>query len=192
MKAILGHISSSEEVPHHEYCPDGSSSWCSYQRDIANGTSFHKAIKNPLAPAIVEKINPLFQKFGDKQFLSAVEKCYTTNANESFHHVLWNICPKEQYTSPKEFSLSLNLAVGIFNEGITNTYSLFFKMLNLPFTENMKKSLMNVDKKRINESDYKSKLTVRQKRRERKSRKTKKMDAFKHVEGTQYKSQQFI
>ena len=73
------------------------------------------------------------------------------------------------------------------------------KKNSVPFPQQRKdvlaasdKGSFYVDKKRINESDYKSKLTVRQKRRERKSRKTKKMDAFKHVEGTQYKSQQFI
>ena len=51
-QAILHHYSSTEKRPKHDFCPTGSDSWCSYQRDLANGTNIHKVIKNPFSPAL--------------------------------------------------------------------------------------------------------------------------------------------
>ena len=40
--AALMHICSNKENNcHWKYCPAGSDSWCSFQRDIANGTNLH-------------------------------------------------------------------------------------------------------------------------------------------------------
>ena len=43
--AILDHY---KEDTLYEHCPPGKESWCSFQRDVATGSSFHKPIKNPL------------------------------------------------------------------------------------------------------------------------------------------------
>ena len=43
--AILDHY---KEDTLYEHCPPGKESWCSFQMDIATGSSFHKPIKNPL------------------------------------------------------------------------------------------------------------------------------------------------
>lgn len=37
-RAILKHHSSTPENPHHENCPQGAGSWCSYNRDFAEET----------------------------------------------------------------------------------------------------------------------------------------------------------
>ena len=171
VRVILGHVLSTAGKPKHEDCPKGSTSQSSYQRDIANRIQEHWLIKNSLTPAIVEKVEPVFETFGDKQFLAAVEKCYTTNANESFHHVVWSMCPKEQYNSPKGFSVALNLLVGIFNDCVRKTHTSSYKMLNPPFTENMNESLLKIYKDRIIKSDYRSKLTICQKGCLKKTRK---------------------
>ena len=55
----------------------------------------------------------------------------------------------------------------------------------------MNESLLNIDKDRIIKPDYQSKLTIRQKTHFKEHWKVKRMDAFKHIEGTQYKSQKF-
>ncbi|XP_070532674.1 uncharacterized protein [Ptychodera flava] len=36
-KAILQHYASSNEEPHHDYCPQGAQSWCKWQRDKVTG-----------------------------------------------------------------------------------------------------------------------------------------------------------
>ena len=43
--AILDHY---KEDTLYEHCPPGKESWCSFQRDVATGSSFHKPSKNPL------------------------------------------------------------------------------------------------------------------------------------------------
>ena len=61
--------------------PPGKRSWCSFQRDVATGSSFHKLIKNPLPEAVVKVIKPLFDRLRKKELLASVEKCRTQNVN---------------------------------------------------------------------------------------------------------------
>ena len=80
----------------------------------------------------------------------------------------------------KEFSrriFALNLSVGIFSNDVQKTYSSFY----------INESFLQIDKNRIIKSDYWSKLIIYQKPCFKKWQKIK-LDAFKHVEGTQYES----
>lgn len=113
-KAIMYHYASTEENPQHTFCPVGKDSSCSYQRDVANNTKLHKPIKNPFPPAIIEVIKPLFDRLGDANFLAGCERCATQNPNESLHHVIWGLAPKEQYTSPRETGLAVGLGCLLF------------------------------------------------------------------------------
>jgi hypothetical protein len=130
-KAIMYHYASSEEKPQHDYCPIGKDSWCTYQRDTANNTKLHVPIKSPFPPAIVDVIKPVFDRLGDANFLAGCEKCATQNANESLHHVIWGLAPKEQYTSPCETSLAVGLGCLLFNSGIEITYSQLLPRIGL-------------------------------------------------------------
>lgn len=104
--AILKHYSSSAEVPRHDDCPEGPSSWCSYQRDV-----------------VVEVIQPLFDRLGAETFLIGCEECYTQNRNECLHHVIWGMASKEVYSSPQEISTAISLGVLQFNQGYGATYA---------------------------------------------------------------------
>ena len=82
LRAILEHVlSTADNHPKQEDCPKVSTSCCSYQRDLGNVTQKDRLIQNPIASATVEKVQLLVKKIGDKYFLTAVEKCYTTNVN---------------------------------------------------------------------------------------------------------------
>ena len=105
--AILKHYSSTLENPNHEDCPAGKNSWCSYNRDVASGTNYHQPIKNSLPPAVVAEIQPLFDRLGSKEFLANCEDGKTQNVNESYHHVVWNLAPKEQLNSPLEIKINV-------------------------------------------------------------------------------------
>ena len=56
------------DEPKHEDCPVGSNSWCSFQRDMPNQTNKHVPIKNPLPPAVVTEIQPIFHRLGIEHF----------------------------------------------------------------------------------------------------------------------------
>ena len=190
-KAIMYHYASTEENPQHTFCPVGKDSWCSYQRDVVNNTTFHKPVKNPFPPAIIEVMKPVFDRLGDANFLAGCERCATQNPNESLHHVIWGLAPKEQYTSPRETSLAVSLGCLLFNSGMEITYSQLQPKIGLNVDEKMVNEWKKVDKKRIDTAEYKEKSAVKERRKKYKRQRANKADAFVHKEGIQYKSQEF-
>lgn len=190
-QAILKHYSSTLEKPQHDNCPVGSSSWCSYQRDIANGTNLHKPIKNPFNDAIVEVMQPLFDRLGDETFLVGSEDCYTQNRNECLHHVIWGMASKEVYSSPPEISLSISLGVLQFNQGFNATYAELLPTLGMQVHLPMLEAWKKIDLDRIYQADYRSSADVKQQRKAKRKSKLKRQDAFVHQEGIMYKSQAF-
>ena len=122
--AILDHY---KEDTLHNHCPSGKGSWC----------SFHKPIKNPLPDTVVKVIKPLFDRLGKKEFLVSVENCGTQNANEPFHHIVWQYAAKDKVNSVNEINLALHLAVLVFNEGHGLSISAICKSVGVQFSQNM-------------------------------------------------------
>ena len=106
---------------NHEYCPKGKNSCCSFNRDEATGDNTHKPIKHPILQATVEIIKPFFEGLGSPSFLAAVEDCRKQNANESFHHLVWQLAPKDMSTI--QTKCALHIIVILFNEGYANRLS---------------------------------------------------------------------
>ena len=127
----------------------------------------------------------------ETRFLAGCEKCVTQNANESLHHVIWGLCPKEQYTSPQECSLAVSLGVLLFNSGMEVIYPELLSNLDVTVTPRMLKTWRKVDNARVRDGEYKEREEVKVRRRKFKKQKAKKADAFIHIEGLQYKSQGF-
>lgn len=190
-RAILKHYSSTVEEPKHNDCPAGTSSWCSFQRDIANGTNLHKPIKNPLSDAVVEVIQPLFDRLGDETFLTGCEGCYTQNRNECLHHVIWGMASKELFSSPQEVSLAISLGVLQFNQGFNATYTDLLPPLGIQVQPQMAETWKKIDSDRIYQSDYRNTPEVQKCRKIKRKEKLKKQDAFIHEEGIMYQSQAF-
>ena len=141
--AILKHFSSTPEEPKHNDCPTSPNSWCSYQHDQANGTNLHKPIKNPFPDAVVEVMQPLFNRLGNESFLVGCESCYTQNQNECLHHTIWGMAYKEMFSSPQEISLAISLAVLHFNQGFNSTYSQLGPELDIQVQPNSLGILVN-------------------------------------------------
>ena len=189
--AILKHYSSTLESPRHEDCPHGEDSWCSYNRDVATGHTTHVPIKDPLPQAVVKVVQPTFDRLGSEQFLAGCEKCPDQNRNESLHHVIWGMSPKEQFTSQQEASLSVSLGVLVFNNGMDKTLKELMLMVDLKVHSSMRVGWQHIDRKRMNTSDYKTKPSTKQCRKKLRREKSKKQDAFAHQEGVMYSSQNF-
>ena len=69
--ASWSHVSSSKENNFHIHCPEGANSWCTYQADIANGTSTHihgKGVK----PEIIKHVKAVF---GDLWDVTLLKRC---------------------------------------------------------------------------------------------------------------------
>ena len=186
--AIMKHYSQDAD---HSDCPDGASSWCSFNKDKASGSNTHRPIKNPLRPAVVEAITPLFNRLAKTDFLAAVQEAYTQNPCESYNHLLWSLAPKESYTSTTETSLAVSLSVCLFNRGYYYTLSRMFEKCGIKASNFQKSCWQNLDKQRQRLSDYKQKEEVKLRRKKARRTKCKKQDGFLHEEGTQYKSGHF-
>ena len=98
--AILNHYSSTIEKPMHSNYPTGSLSWCTYQRDIANGTNSYKPAKRQITDSIVKTVTQIFKHLANEVFLEGCKNVSNQNDNESFNNVLCSFSPKEQSHSP--------------------------------------------------------------------------------------------
>ena len=95
----LKHYCSTPQQPQHDNCPTGAASWCSFQRDCAMGTITCKPIKDPIPGCIQTPVTPIFHKLGSEKFLDGCRNLCSSDPNESFHHILWGMTPKEQFNS---------------------------------------------------------------------------------------------
>lgn len=159
--AILKHYASTPEQPRHEDCPMGKDSWCSHNRDKATGQTTHVPIQDPLPEAVVKVMQPTFDRLGSEQFLVGCEKCLDQNNNESLHHVVWGIAPKEQYTSQQETSIAVSLVVLVFNNGSEETISELIELMDIPIHPDMPSQWEKIDAKHMTESDYKTNPLVK-------------------------------
>ena len=81
-------------------------------------------------------------------FLQVVKMSYSKPYNESLHHVIWGLAPKEQYASPRETSLAVGLCCLLFNSGAEVTYSQLLPNIGLNVSEEMISAWIKIDKKR--------------------------------------------
>ena len=191
VRASLKHYCSTVEKPQHEDCPEGYTSWCSYQRDKATGKQTHRLVKNPIPVCIQTLIEPLFNKLSDKTFLEGCKNLLSSNSNEMYHHVLWNLAPKEQYNSAQEIELATNLSLCMFNSGFLWTYAELMTKCNLEVTPETKSIFRKIDYNRMLMSDYRSKETTKEHRKKTRTKKNKLADGFVRSEGVHYSSGAF-
>ena len=112
------------------------------------GTSTYVQPKNALPTAVVDFIKQVFTSLSSLSLLQKTQWALTQNANESLHHVIWSLAPKDQYNSNAEVSLAINLAVMRFNTGLLDAYQHLFKDMEIPLTVSAKRSFYMQDKKR--------------------------------------------
>ena len=124
--------------------------------------------------------------------LEACKDCYTQNPNESLHHVVWGLAPKEQFPSTLENALAMNMGVALFNDGFYATMSKIFQLLNLPCSKASKEVWLNIDRDRAVSQDLKNTQKVKTRRKKLKRNKVKKKEGFRRDEKiVHYKSNHF-
>ena len=111
------HCNSTDDSPRHHLCPTGESSWCKYQVALAKKETYHH--KNPPIPeAIVQLLKPIYARLGSRELLAKCIDGYTQNANESFHSLVWKLCPKILHLGSKAVEVACALAVSQWNDGL--------------------------------------------------------------------------
>ena len=100
--ASFFHLTSTDKNPGHHLCPKGSSSWCFYNRALANKeTPPSHASKNLYLAKIphehLEHIKRVYRDLTEPSLLQRCLKGFTQNPNESIHARLWLKCPKVKF-----------------------------------------------------------------------------------------------
>ena len=113
------------------------------------------------------------------------------NVNESYHHVVWNLAPKEQLNSPLEIKLAVEIETLLLNSGMKSTYNSIFIDTWISISENMLLQWEDMDDKRKQEKLWKQKEETKSKRKTLKWRNVKQQQGFVHSDCQQYKSAAF-
>ena len=109
--AIFYHTISTDEDPHHEFCPEGEYTWCSYNKHKHETTKYpdrdipaHKYKKDPKDKAKVPlkftgHFKKVFESMSRPALLQACIRGAPQNTNESYHNVIWSMARKTQFCS---------------------------------------------------------------------------------------------
>ena len=68
------------------------------------------AKKNMLPEFVSQEIKPVFEFLASDELLSKCLHGGTQNNNESFHHIIWNLCPKEVFVGRRRLEIAVNTA----------------------------------------------------------------------------------
>lgn len=184
--ATFYHYSSTKDHPQHQLCPQGSTSWCEWQRANADASlgSYEQTYK-PLSADVLNAIRPIYQDLSNDALLKRCLGGYTQNANESFNNVIWRMAPKSTNSSATIIQIATFLAVGLFNEG---SQSLLRVMRNMGITvgRNAAQFAASTDSRRCDQADIRAQHATREARMNRRLSKNQKNDENVSQEDSQY------
>ncbi|GFW47592.1 retrovirus-related Pol polyprotein from transposon 412 [Trichonephila clavipes] len=170
--AAFFHCVSGKNNSLHGQCPEGSESWCRYQRAKAAGSPL-KEIEQGLPNKIINQIKPTYLKLCNETLLKKCLHGKTQNCNESYNNILWNIVPKNIFIGLETFRLGALLALILYNSGYAGILSVI-RNVNGSLPESVAQELLKFDKQRISTSLRHSLPIAKLSRKKRKAaRKTK-------------------
>ena len=181
------HAASSVNNMWHDHCPNGKESWCAYQYDIANNTSFCNPPKTGLTPFAIPCVKPILEDLTEDSLLSKCLHGKMQNQNESFNGMIWRRVPKDTYVGLRQFELGVYDAVSHFNIGNAATLRIYQKLGITP-DENTIRGLDKGNFFRISNSIRKSSDVSKLRRRYLRGVRKSKKDALCTKEGKTYAS----
>lgn len=149
VRALFYHKQSTDENPHHELCPKGENSWCSFQKSVANKLPYSH--KNSVPVPIMDFIKPVFKSLSDRSLLRKFLHGQTQNPNESVNSVIWARLPKIGFVGIKTLHLGVYDTVSTFNCGNV-TKCMILQKLGITIGKNTIAIMKEVDKRRIVDS----------------------------------------
>ncbi|XP_059166973.1 uncharacterized protein LOC131949201 [Physella acuta] len=82
-------------------------------------------IKNMLPNFVMEIIKPVFVELSSDTLLKKCLHGGTQNANEAFHHIIWEKCPKVTFVGKDRLEIGVFDAVIVYNEGEMGRLAIF-------------------------------------------------------------------
>lgn len=81
--------------------------------------------RNALPDYIMEAIRPVFETLSSDDLLEKCAHGGTQNTNESFHHLIWERCPKTVFCGRRRIELAVADATIVFNDGERKRLEIF-------------------------------------------------------------------
>ena len=122
--------------------------------------------ENKLPGYVMEEIKPVFEYLSSDTVLGKCLHGGTQNVNESFHHLVWERCPKSTFVGRDRLEIAVNDATIVFNEGEVGRCAVFEK-LGLPVGEHQYSSFRKLDFQRVQAAQVEAKKEKKTKRAEK-------------------------
>ena len=122
--AVYHHLQA-KSAGDHDYCPEGPTSWCRYQK--ANSAGDADAFRHGaprIAPSCMQACKPVFESLTEEALLTRcigalLTRCigaFSQNRNESFHNLVWEYAPKTDHVGRRVIEIATASAILDFNE----------------------------------------------------------------------------
>lgn len=184
--ATFYHYSSTTDKAQHHLCPEGSESWCEWQRAKANKSlDRYKQSYQTLADDVLNAIRPIYESPSDELLLKRCLGGYTQNANESYNNLIWRMASKNTNSSARIVKIATYLAVCLFNEG----NSVLLKVMNtmgITIGRNAAQFAASSDIRRCNQADIRAQHATREARIQRRLDKNHRNDEYLVLEDYLY------
>ena len=115
--ATLYHLAASDSRPIHGNCPEGPSSWCSYNRAKSEKKLATYKHRYGLSYEILQHVKPIYKRLTAPEMLQKCLHGKTQNVNECFNSTIWRRCPRDTFVGHKTIKLCVMDAVCHFNAG---------------------------------------------------------------------------
>ncbi|XP_050496906.1 uncharacterized protein LOC126878302 isoform X4 [Bombus huntii] len=110
--ATYYHKISTNKNPQHMNCSPGSSSWCKWQKAVADGTIDEFDHENsPLNDDVLKVIKPIYESLSTDTLLERCLGSETQNNNESLNSLIWTFTPKYIHAGTQTIQISTFLAM---------------------------------------------------------------------------------
>lgn len=152
--ALYFHVSSSNEEPKHQLCPDTDDTWCKFRKAQKEGTVYDHNCHFHLPKIIMNEIKYIFRDLSDKKLLEKCIRGKTQNPNESLNNVIWTVLPKRVFVGIESLHFGVYEAITRFNDGNRNKIQLFEEMKFIPGSH-MMDAMRKLDEERIQKSERK-------------------------------------
>lgn len=152
VEATLRHMSSTDDDPKHDLCPEGLESWCFYNRALAKHEE-PPVHKNSLPSFVCEALEPIFKRLSEETLLERCNDGMTQNASECLHSVIWDQAPKTKHASLHSVQRAVAEAISRFNQGVTKSSTTIAEKLGYSAGSHAVHRSLEKDRRRLHMSN---------------------------------------
>jgi hypothetical protein len=115
----LLHVSSTDEDPRHQLCPEGENSWCFFQRAISKNEEprRHTVASVSQSHDVVQEMRPVYARLSEHGLMERCRRGKTQNPNEGLTSLIWRRCPKTVFVGRKRVEETTASGMGYFIDG---------------------------------------------------------------------------